>query len=54
MAGNLLTCGVLLLPYYHFAEPGEGDALGVHARKFYNNARGALAFYRDMGAGAGL
>ena len=48
MAGNLLTCGVLLLPYYHFAEPGEGDALGVHARKFYNNARGALAFYRDM------
>lgn len=48
LAGNLITSGVLLLPYYHFAEPGVGDDLGVHARKFYNNARGALAFYRDM------
>ncbi len=48
LAGNLLTSGVLLLPYYHFAEPNQDDDLGVHARKFYNNARGALAFYRDM------
>ena len=48
MAGNLLTSGVLLLPYYHFAEPNQEDDMGVHARKFYNNARGALAFYRDM------
>ncbi len=48
LAGNLIVSGVLLLPYYHFAEPAMGDELGVHARKFYNNARGALAFYRDM------
>lgn len=48
LSGNLLTSGVLLLPYYHFAEPGQADDMGVHARKFYNNARGALAFYRDM------
>ncbi len=48
LAGNLLLSAVLLLPYYHFAEPNEGDEMGVHARKFYNNARGALAFYRDM------
>lgn len=48
MSGNLLTSGVLLLPYYHFAEPNAEDEMGVHARKFYNNARGALAFYRDM------
>ena len=48
MAGNLLVSGVLLLPYYHFAEPNQEDEMGVHARKFYNNARGALAFYRDM------
>lgn len=48
LAGNIITSGVLLLPYYHFAEPSEQDDMGVHARKFYNNARGALAFYRDM------
>ncbi|MCL1964000.1 MAG: tubulin-like doman-containing protein [Firmicutes bacterium] len=48
MSGNLLISAVLLLPYYHFAEPGQEDEMGVHARKFYNNARGALAFYRDM------
>lgn len=48
LSGNLLLSAVLLLPYYHFAEPSGEDELGVHARKFYNNARGALAFYRDM------
>jgi len=48
MSGTLLTSAVLLLPYYHFAEPNQEDEMGVHARKFYNNARGALAFYRDM------
>ncbi len=53
LAGNLLTSAVLLLPYYHFAEPSREDELGVHARRFYNNARGALAFYRDMEAELG-
>lgn len=49
LSGNLLTSAVLMLPFYHFSEPNrEEEDMGVHARRFYNNARGALAFYRDM------
>jgi hypothetical protein len=48
LSGRLHTHAVLLLPYYHFADPSDGEAMAVHARGFYNNARGALAFYRDM------
>jgi len=49
LAGRIHTHAVLLLPYYHFAEPTVDEQLAVHARKFYNNARGALAFYRSLG-----
>ncbi|GHU70303.1 hypothetical protein FACS1894184_15570 [Clostridia bacterium] len=48
LAGRLHTHAVLLLPYYHFADPSTDEPMTVHARRFYNNARGALAFYRDM------
>ncbi|MDR1600269.1 MAG: hypothetical protein LBS11_10445 [Oscillospiraceae bacterium] len=48
LAGRLHTHAVLLLPYYHFADPGRDEPMAVHARRFYNNARGALAFYRDL------
>ncbi|MDR2657105.1 MAG: hypothetical protein LBB86_04690 [Oscillospiraceae bacterium] len=48
LAGRLHTHAALLLPYYHFADPSGEEPLAVHARRFYNNARGALAFYRDM------
>lgn len=48
LAGRVHSHAMLVLPYYHFADPGSDEPLEVRARKFYNNARGALAFYRDM------
>jgi hypothetical protein len=54
LSGTLHTHAVLLLPYYHFMEPGKDkvDAqnmpMSVQARRFYSNARGALAYYGEM------
>lgn len=50
LRGRCESHGVLMLPYYRFGEPGAKDEMGVHARKFYNNTRGALAFYDGMEA----
>lgn len=47
LSGSVHIASVLMLPYYHFADPGNEDGMAVRARKFYNNAKGALAFYRD-------
>ena len=48
LAGSLSMHAVLMLPYYHFQEPGKDAPLSVQARRFYSNARGALSFYGSM------